>query len=245
MDYYCITPLEYYRLTGMANRHLVIAPYLRDNPDVLEFYRLLITKGADVILDNGVYETGKPMELDDYIKVIRKLKPTQVVAPDAWGDFQRTITLMDEFYGRVEDEGFENKFQIMGVPHGKTIEEWMKCYYDIIPMCDVIGLSVGEWGDTTGVVRHFFARYLDERFSHVPLHLLGLWDANEISKYTSDKRVRSVDTSMPWKLAKRDKGFFNTKSDFTKMDFNDIWTDKQIELAICNLDELKEWIENG
>ena len=95
------------------------------------------------------------------------------------------------------------------------------------------------------MVRHFFARYLDERFSHVPLHLLGLWDANEISKYTSDKRVRSVDTSMPWKLAKRNKGFFDTKSDFTKMDFNDIWTDEQIELAICNLDELKEWIENG
>jgi len=243
----------------MYKRHLVIAPYLLENPDILEFYRLLITKGADVILDNGVYETGKPMDLDDYFKVIRKLKPTQVVAPDVWGDWQNTVLRVDEFFGRVEKERLETKFEMMGVPHGNNIEEWMKCYYDIIPMCDVIGLSVGEWDDKLSIIRPFFAMNLDSRFDHVPIHLLGLWNADELQSYITSvddagnvvkhPRIRSVDTSMPFKLAMRNKSIgtrfipSDVKSDFTKMDFKAEWTEEQQKIAISNVETLKKWVE--
>lgn len=247
MLYYCIVPVRYTYLVEQEPRHLVIAQYLR-NPSTMEFFIRQIKMGHEVILDNGAYEFGKPMERDEYYKVIEELHPQIVVAPDSWKNAEETIGLHDEFKRWKIEKGYDEQgsyhFTTMSVPQGKTLYEYVDCCQEMdITPTDIIGMSVGSWKDVTGIIRPFMVGNLSQH--ELPMmHLLGLWNATEISRIKDHKRVRSVDTSMPFKLAKHGQVFGPESINTEKMDFEMTLTDQEIELAEMNLERMRHFVED-
>jgi len=243
MLYYCIVPVRYTYLVEDEPRHLVIAQYLRKFPETMAFFKEQIKRGHEVILDNGAYEFGSPMEMDEYFKVIEELRPQIVVAPDAWKDSKKTIAVHDEFVRETIERGIDEDFVTMVVPQGKTIREYVECLYDMdITLGNIIGMSVGSWRDVSGVVRSFLAKHLDEN-PEPKIHLLGLWNASEILAGKENGRIRSVDTSMPFKLAKENQMLTAYSINADKMDFEMKLTGAQEELAKDNLTELRRIVE--
>ena len=248
MLYYCIVPVRYTSLVVDEPRHLVIAQYLRKYPETMEFFKKQIKMGHEIILDNGAYEFGSPMERDEYYKVIEELKPQIVVAPDSWKNAKETIVLHDEFKRWKIEKGYDEKgnynFITMSVPQGKTLFEYVDCCQEMdITPSDILGVSVGSWHDKSGIVRAFIAEYLSQH--ELPkLHMLGLWNAREILRCKELPRVRSVDTSMPFKLAKHGQMFSPEVVNIEKMDFEMVLDDQQIELAEINLERMRNFVES-
>lgn len=247
MLYYYIVPVRYTYLVVDEPRHLVIAQYLKKYPEMMEFFKRQIGMGHEVILDNGAYEFGKPMDRDEYYKVIEELHPQIVIAPDSWKNDKETISLHDEFKRWKIEKGYDEKgnynFVTMSVPQGKTIYEYVDCCQEMdITPSDIIGMSVGSWKDVTGIIRPFMVSNLSH-YEEPKIHLLGLWNASEITRVKDHKRVRSVDTSMPFKLAKNSEMFTPSSINTEKMDFEMTLTGQQEELAEMNLERMRNFVE--
>ena len=201
MKLYAIAPKNGVEVVKEHKSHLVVAQWLEDK-DYRMFYKALVAKGHELILDNGAYEFGVGMEGEQYWKIIGQLKPTIVVVPDKFRDAEQTVQSARAFFQEMEDRCLETQFELMGVPQGQTIEEWFACYRKLAPLVDVIGIPTAQWGDRTGIVRHFLASKLDNMIEP-RIHLLGCWNPMEVMMYKDVPRVKSIDTSLPFKYAER------------------------------------------
>jgi hypothetical protein len=209
MKLYAIAPKNGVEVIRSHPRHLVIAQWLTDDAYRV-FYKGLVALGHELILDNGAYEFGEAMESEEYWKVISMMRPTIVVAPDSFRNAKKTVERVEKFYEEMHDRCLESKFEVMGVPQGSNLTEWLWCYEKIAPMVNVIGLPTAQWGDRTGIVRHFLAKKLDN-LKEPRIHLLGCWNPLEVLMYNDVPRVKSIDTSLPFKYA--EKGWLIKKAD--------------------------------
>jgi len=201
MRYYAIAPRNGLSVIKDYTHFLVVAQWLRDQKYRV-FFKSKAADGAQIILDNGAYEYGEAMQDDEFLLFAAQLKPTIVVAPDVFRDYAKTIQRVEGFFKLVNDRCLESQFEIMGVPQGKTVKEWVRCFERLSEICDVIGLPVAQFGDRSGVVRNFLARNVDDRTTP-RIHLLGLWSPHELGMYKGVTRVQSIDTSLPFKYAER------------------------------------------
>ena len=214
---------------------MIIGPFLEDK-EYLNFYRKMREQGKTLLLDNGAYEFERPVSAEEYLEYISKIRPNVVVLPDVWKNADDTIREARFFLENWDRKALPAK--AMFVPQGSNFYEWFSCYADIFTKStmregtDIIGLSVGTWKDKTGIIRSFFTRHLDDQ-REPPMHLLGLWNVREL-EFTGN-RARSVDTSMPFKLAAKNMTLTKRSICADKMDFHGELKDKQVELAKTNL----------
>lgn len=93
-------------------------------PGYFEYFEEALKNGRHVLLDNGVFEDGVPMEAEQYAKWIEKLHPTEYIVPD---EFDKMLVTIDHFWN------WSKRFNDLpggkiGVCQGTNFGELTRCY---------------------------------------------------------------------------------------------------------------------
>ncbi len=185
------------------------------------------------IIDNGAYEGGLQIDLMESIaREIEKAGASEmivVVLPDKLGDQIGTLVLQKKYAKRFE------RYQRMFVLQGRGREEALRHYWmieDIMDSEDMIGLPIWMMREYGLEHRLWLARHIDE---HV--HFLGL--DNPLEAYKAHDIVTSIDTSLPYTLAKH-RVLLETKNyRLPRVNEEDHFDDTQVALAGINAVLLK------
>lgn len=242
MYYYSIPPFAHLEADKACQHYLTVAQWVEQEEALLHFFKKRTSEGARLILDNGVFEFREAYPVDKYLDMARNIGATMIVAPDEWKDAKKTVEMTLDFVNSLSNPELE-KFEIMGVPHGKTIGEFVWCNDKICTEVDVIGLAKDEWGDKSGYIRPFFTWCAELNVTPIRYHLLGLSCVNEL-KMCNRQKVISFDTSIPYK-AGLDNRYLRNDSVITTKYTPEMSFDKfQLDFSVSNCKILREIAES-
>jgi hypothetical protein len=116
--------------------------HLLDDSVYHRFYRSGIPANF-TIMDNGLYENGESMAMDDLIERIEDIMPHEAIAPDVLYSGEDTVYNTANFIESIKSQGLFGRIQIMGVVQGSTPDQWLDCLAQLSSMegLDTIGLS--------------------------------------------------------------------------------------------------------
>lgn len=178
-----------------------------------DFFKRAIKNGRWVLLDNGIFEEGVPMDADKYADYIVNLQPNEYVVPDALEDANTTVSNFDKW---ILDFG-DIPGRRIGVAQGKTFSEFIECYKFMADKADKIAISfdysfyINELTDHTdgnkwerySIGRKLAIEYLRRvnlLKNSKPHHLLGVSLPAEIEYYKRvglNSIIESFDSSNP------------------------------------------------
>ena len=178
-----------------------------------DFFKRAIKNGRWVLLDNGIFEEGVPMDSDKYADYIVNLQPNEYVVPDALEDADTTMSNFDKW---IRDFG-DIPGRRIGVAQGSTLKEFIECYKYMADKADKIAISfdyslyINELTDSTdgnkweryATGRKRVLEYLckfDIINYNKPIHLLGISLPQELSYYKRagfGSLIESFDSSNP------------------------------------------------
>tara|TARA_R110002167_G_scaffold35388_4_gene113192 strand:- start:5404 stop:6150 length:747 start_codon:yes stop_codon:yes gene_type:complete len=167
--------------------------------------------GADVLLDNSIFELGESFDPEKYAYWLRKINPNYYIVPDVLEDAAGTMHQWRDW--SLNHKPAENKSLKIGVVQGKTWQELVDCYRFMAEEADYIAISFDySYYKYTGTGRdklelwcsgrqRFIQDLIDKGYWEwsKPHHLLGCSLAKEFGYYV-DKgvtNIRSCDTSNP------------------------------------------------
>jgi len=84
-----------------------LGPLYRQNQVYREALHSLKDKEREILLDNGAWEFGETMNINDYIQLIRDLQPTYAVIPDVMMDMNKTIRTASKFLDNIKKQNLE------------------------------------------------------------------------------------------------------------------------------------------
>jgi len=256
MDFYIIPPLKNLQLMHNGDRYFCLAQLYASDKEYKTFFKSL--SESWITLDNGAGDHDLVSE-DALFKVMKDLKPNEVIPPDILFEKDATIESAKKFIQRMKDEGLFDQIEVLFCPQGATREEWIECYTWGLENEDVatIGLSKiavpRAWfqlGKDEGIMeaRHNCFNYLKvNKLLQKPLHLLGSGNPLEFQYYQQFDEgsfVRSSDScnsvwsamnGLDWTEGQFDriptpKNYFDRKP----------LTQKQLIIAENNIDFLQE-----
>ena len=152
--------LDQYSALGdcdMALTHLLVpdagfhhGSHVKEN--YAKYFQKRSAAGRWVILDNSAYEigkleatqaTGQGLGPDLVLQAADMINPSIVIAQDVLCDRDATLESTKAFIEYVKKKGLLGKFQLMGVAQGKTKDEWLSSYEDLLKLdeIDQIGFS--------------------------------------------------------------------------------------------------------
>ena len=181
----------------LVDFHFVIATELRDNPAYHQWY-VDHQKYSDrkyIMLDNGLYETGQPMENEELLYYATTIGANAVCAPDWFGDGDRTLGNLEDFL-RGKPRHMEVVFIPQG-PHALGIVDCLRKALDTYgETINWIGLSF--LNDRATVVALIQREGLEHKYN-VNWHYLGLRSLDEL--HHTPWWITSYDTVKPIKAA--------------------------------------------
>ena len=190
-----ILPTNYLDIIEDRPYHMALAHLVGKDQEYTEFYRQQAEKGNYVILDNGVIETGKPMNIMQLVTCAKKIAADEIILPDVFQDDEATLNNACEAIpiARHELPGVK----LMAVPQGKTLEEWVDCARMLLEMdIDVLGIPkvltkmAGRDGRLMALLE------LGNLLRGIEVHLLGCWEnpieCTVIEKASQAGRIRPV-----------------------------------------------------
>jgi len=110
-----------------------------ENKEYYNFYIESLKQGRHVLLDNSLFELGKAFEEEKFAYWVKKLEPTEYIIPDSWENAEETIKNLRSWVSNYDKLPGKK----IGVVHGKTYEELVKCYKEVDVYCDKIAISFG------------------------------------------------------------------------------------------------------
>jgi hypothetical protein len=234
--------------------YLVLSHYCLQYPEYKEFFK---QSTKPIILDNGSYELGVPIEADKMIMLAEEIGAETLVCPDVFMDGRGTIEATGNFLNNAKLKG--SPFRLMIVPQGRNPNEYMGCLEELLNLtCEIPNLIIGV---SFLVVANAFADVLDinpkrvelarpivvglvqtsairVRKQPTPIHLLGLGNPIELWAYRGNPYVESADSSYAIKLAL--KGMYvgllgGLRFDYHMPNYMEVrMSDDQIQLAKTN-----------
>lgn len=214
MKFFHEAPLSIFNDTrNITDGDYCLANVYIENDEYKHKFLESIKMQREVILDNGVFETGTAMTGDEYADIIKELQPTWYIIPDALEDHKKTMDQLDVFISKYNNLPGKR----IGVVQGKTYDDIVECYKHIQDKVDMIAISFDysiyeEWFPDEQTKYHSWARgraKLLEKLSKdkvinkkKPHHLLGVGIPQEGMYYSSNKNAQykwlySIDTSNP------------------------------------------------
>lgn len=202
--------------------HLVLAQHVLNNSAYCEFYR---NEEKYKILDNGAFELGHPMLVEDIVRASKMIGAHEVVAPDVFRDGKKTLDAVRNFVCQVKtlmylhDQTHNFDAKIMAVPHGKDFVDWFNCFQELYhdSSIDVIGIGYQSckamqplWPteQSLSALRVRLVKALTSTFPNKTIHLLGGGtNPIEILHYKEIPQVRSIDTKLPFVAGMMDQEF--------------------------------------
>jgi hypothetical protein len=184
----------------------------------LNFYLKQNAAGRITILDNSVFELGKPVNTDRVLAIYNKFQNKDnvvIVAPDAFGDGPKTIQQFDEFINELSGK-LPDGVKVMGVAQGKDFKEWLECYTYLVNHDAVtcVGVPYELKFDIPGYLipagasqtrQKMWRRiFLFQKLQDIDAlgfkwhHLLGSSDPFELYYQSSITEIKTMDTSTPY-----------------------------------------------
>lgn len=195
-------------------------------PAYYQFFIESLRKGRKVILDNSLYELGKAFDpqrfsvwagkLANHIPSVNIKQNLTVVLPDVFNNWKETVSSAQSFLETQWRDPSLTNVRKMVVVHGENLYELLKCYEEVYPLADVIGIPFGSkayvtWFDALGIDistdekktrgrRLFLDTLYHSGYIGKPIHLLGCNLPWEFKHYTNAEYlpyIESLDTSSP------------------------------------------------
>lgn len=188
--------------------YFCLAQHYHSNKAYRKFFKEQKKKGAWILMDNGSGDHNMITE-DILFECMKDLMPNEVVPPDILFDRDKTLFSLNSFIYKMRQENLLKEIEIFAVPQGKTKEDWLNCYEEMLNNSDVttIGLSklgvpyawLGEVKDDQNIMeaRHeCIEELINNNLIHKPLHLLGMGNPLEMLKYKllDNSLFRSTDS---------------------------------------------------
>jgi hypothetical protein len=207
------SPIELFEESLQYNDYQYCLVHLMEESDDYRDWFLTVNKrfGAEVLLDNSIFELGESFDPEKYAHWVLQINPNYYIVPDVLEDATRTMEQWSDWIWKHEPKA--NKSLKIGVVQGKTWQDLVDCYRFMVEEADYIAISfdysyykyTGYGKDKldlwcTGRQR-FIQDLIDKGYWEwsKPHHLLGCSLAKEF-KYYVDKNIfniRSCDTSNP------------------------------------------------
>lgn len=154
------------------------------------------------ILDNSLIELKGAVSIERVVKSADIIKADEIILPDEFQNADETIRKAEEAIEWLKQNKYIGKYKLQAVVHGKTKEDFIKCFNALnsMPEVDVISIpkitSTYSWcpNRARGELFHLYKNTQKE------LHFLGSWYNLDEILSVSDKvwdRVRSCDTCLP------------------------------------------------
>ena len=207
------SPIQLFETSLTYNDYQYCLVHLMEESDEYRNWFLAVNKrfGADVLLDNSIFELGKSFDPKKYAHWVREINPNYYIVPDVLEDAQGTMQQWQDW--RLNHKPEENKSLKIGVVQGKTWQDLVDCYNFMSYEADYIAISFDySYYKYTGIGEGKLERWCSGRQRFIqdlidkghwdwykPHHLLGCSLAKEF-KYYVDKNItniRSCDTSNP------------------------------------------------
>jgi hypothetical protein len=135
--------------------------------------------GAHVILDNGMFESGKPTTFESLVATAALYKVDEIVVPDVRAEMIDTMKMAEEFYHFAD--GFLQDLKLMVVPQGCNVVEVCECvdaHVALLAQCGFVNYIVGvpRWlgEDLYPEARLSVIEHVYRCHPGVQVHLLGL-----------------------------------------------------------------------
>lgn len=219
-----IVPTKLLWVIEGAEYHMCLGHLIGEDFDYTSFYKKEAFNGAYVIMDNGVYETGQPLPIEEICKKANMIGASEIILPDYYKDGEKSLEATREAI-----EYARNNFQgkLMAVPQGKDLEEWLHNAILTLSL-DIDVLGVPKWLSGEGMRARLKAlQTLDHLTRGREVHLLGCAE-NPIESQliaTAGKagafpEVRGIDSCIAYKYAEHNMFFEDGPRPEGEMDFN-------------------------
>ena len=234
---YAIIPND--QTLDLANRgdiHFVLAQRVFESEEYADFFA---RSNKYKIMDNGAFELGKSLDVEELITAAKIIGADELIAMDEPRNPADSYDLTRQYIEEIVELGLSKEYKIHVVPHGKTPAEYIDYYKKCLQLGpDVIGFSILDLWKWNPLLRPYIVNMLyHERFmpAGIEYHLLGLDMPHEIFCYGSVP-IRSVDTSMPFSKAYGNESLFG--ADTPRIPKHASLSPAQTELAERNIDQL-------
>ena len=119
-----IVPVSHLGDTADNQYHMCLAHLVKESDEYTTHFAKMAVDGKFVLMDNGAAE-GAQLRFKELFEMYEKIKPTEIVLPDALFNSASTIQKSRVFLQMMQDEGVE--YRTMAVPQGRTLKEWAAC----------------------------------------------------------------------------------------------------------------------
>ncbi|GIH73322.1 hypothetical protein [Sphaerimonospora thailandensis] len=129
IDFSVIAPpgyLEEFVAQEPARVHHVAAQRVLSDSTYRAFFRREAERGAEIIVDNGVFDLGHALPAADLVAAARAVGACEIILPDVMRDGAATIKASDEAAREIRD--LSDEFRLCAVLHAADDEEWLHCY---------------------------------------------------------------------------------------------------------------------
>lgn len=119
-----------------ASVHHVAAQRVLTDGAYRAFFHREAQRGAEIIVDNGVFELGHALPAADLIAAARAVNAREIILPDVMRDGPATIRASDEAAREIRD--LSDEFRLCVVLHAADDQDWLHCY-DHFASSDYVG----------------------------------------------------------------------------------------------------------
>ncbi|WP_326644662.1 hypothetical protein OG884_10890 [Streptosporangium sp. NBC_01755] len=129
IDFSVIAPpgyLEVFVAQEPARVHHVAAQRVLSDSAYREFFRREAKRGAEIVVDNGVFDLGHALPPVDLVAAARAVDAREIILPDVLSDGAATIKASDEAAREIRE--LSDEFRLCAVLHAADDQEWLRCY---------------------------------------------------------------------------------------------------------------------
>lgn len=208
-----IVPVKHLSETSANQYHMCLA-HLVGNKEYRNHYIKMAKKGRFVLMDNGAAE-GQQLNYAKLMESYKIIHPTEIVLPDTLYESGSTIQKSRNFLQFMQDTDNLDKYRIMAVPQGKTLDEWEACARIFIKDTRINSIGVSKFLNvaTKNKYVRMMACYTLERLfkeynrTDIEVHLLGCDEGPLIVNMikTNFKFVRGCDSAFAYLQAQANK----------------------------------------
>lgn len=207
------SPIQLFEESLQYNDYQYCLVHLMEESSEYRDWFLTVNKrfGADVLLDNSIFELGEAFDPEKYAYWLREINPNYYIVPDVLEGADATIEKWTEW--DLAYKPAENKSLRIGVVQGKDWNDLIECYQFMSSCADYIAISFDySYYQHTGIGGNKLERWCTGRQRFIqdlidkghwnwskPHHLLGCSLAKEFRYYVVNNihNIRSCDTSNP------------------------------------------------
>lgn len=131
-----ILGIPYLHMEEDNDYHLCLA-HLLANKTYQDFFKQKSRRGDMVMMDNGVVETGLPMEWSLLNELAYEVEAVELVLPDRLCNKDATLQS-----GKSALRSWNGDHDLIAVPQGRSLEEWRECLLEMLNWpVETIGIS--------------------------------------------------------------------------------------------------------